>query len=64
MFKQRCPHCGVKLGRFLYADACPHCHEVLEYNNQARLTSARETKIRPRSWLVRAFFGIMRVVES
>jgi hypothetical protein len=26
----RCPPCEVKPGRFLYADARPHCHEELD----------------------------------
>ena len=64
MFKRKCPHCGVRLGDFLYADACPHCHEVLEHNNQARLTPARETTTKPGSWPVRTFFGLVRFVES
>ena len=64
MFKRKCPHCGVGLGDFLYADACPHCHEVLEYNNQARLTPAHEKVTKTRSWPVQAFFGLVRFVES
>jgi hypothetical protein len=64
MFKQKCPHCGVRLGDFLYADACPHCHELLEYNNQARLKPAREKVTKTGSWPVRAFFSLVRLVES
>ena len=64
MFKQKCPHCGVKLGNFLYADACPYCHEVLDHNNQANLVPARATVAKTGSWPVRAFFGLVRFVES
>ena len=64
MFKRKCPHCGVRLGDFFYADACPHCHEVLEHNNQARLTPVRAMVTKTRSWPVRAFFGLVRFVES
>ena len=64
MFKRKCPHCGVRLGDFFYADACPHCHEVLEHNNQARLTPVRAMVAKTRSWPVRAFFGLVRFVES
>ena len=64
MFKRKCPHCGVRLGDFFYADACPHCHEALEHNSQARLTPVREKVTKTRAWPVRAFFGLVRFVES
>ena len=64
MFKRRCSHCGVRLGGFLYADACPHCHEVLEHNSRARLTPSQERVIKTRLWPVRAFFSLVRLVES
>ena len=63
MFKRKCPHCGVRLGDFIYADACPHCHEVLEHN-QAKLTPVREKITKTRSWPVRTFFSLVRFVES
>jgi hypothetical protein len=62
MFSAKCPHCGVKLGDFLYADACPRCHEVLE-NNQVKRSAAKKIA-RPRSWPIRAFFAMVRFVES
>jgi len=64
MFKRKCPHCGVRLGDFLYADACPQCHEALEHNNMARLKPAHEKVTKTRSWAVRAFFSLVRLVES
>jgi len=63
MFKRKCPHCGVKLGNFLYADACPHCQQVLEHN-QAKLTPARAKVTKTRSWPVQIFFSLVRFVES
>jgi hypothetical protein len=63
MSKQQCPHCGVRLGDYFYADACPHCHEVLEHN-QTKLTPVREKIAKTRSWPVRTFFGLVRFVES
>jgi hypothetical protein len=63
MFIKKCPHCGVKLGDFLYADACPHCHEILKDNLPLR-TSAHVKVARPKSWSIRAFFSIVRFVES
>jgi hypothetical protein len=60
----KCPHCGVKLGNFLYAEACPRCHGVLEHNSQTRLTPVREEITEMRSWPVRAFFSLVRFVES
>jgi len=62
MFKKKCPQCGARLGDFLYADACPHCHEVLKHN-QAKPSPAKKTA-QPRSWPLRAFFSIVRFVES
>jgi rRNA maturation protein Nop10 len=63
MFTSKCPHCGVKLGNFLYADACPHCHEVLKENLPPR-ASPHVKVTRAPSWAVRAFFGLVRFVES
>ena len=60
----KCPHCGVRLRDFLYADACPHCHEVLKHNNQPRLTPVREKITKTRAWPVRTFFSLVRLVES
>ena len=63
MFEKRCPHCGVKLGNYLYADACPLCHEVLKANLPMHIPA--DVKVaRPESWPVRAFFSIVRFVES
>jgi hypothetical protein len=63
MFKGECPHCRGKLGDFLYADACPHCHEVLKDN--LPLADVLHVKAATaRSWPVRAFYGIVRFVES
>jgi hypothetical protein len=63
MFMKKCPHCGVKLGNFLYADACPHCHEVLEQNLPMKAAPVKVAKTK-KSWPVRAFFSIVRFVES
>jgi hypothetical protein len=62
MFEKRCPHCGVKLGNFLYADACPHCHEVLKQNLPMRAVQVKVATAQ--SWPVRAFFSVVRFVES
>ena len=59
----KCPHCGIKLGSFLYADACPSCHEELKHNTEP-LVSMELKGSRPKSWLVRSFFRVMRFVES
>ena len=63
MFANKCPHCGFKLGDSLYADAGPHCHEVLRANLPMH-TSAQATVATAKSWPVRAFFSIVRFVES
>jgi hypothetical protein len=62
MFTKECAHWGVKLGDFLYADACPHCHEVPNQNLPMR-ASVHVKVTTARSWPVRAFFSIVRFVE-
>ncbi len=64
MPKTNCPHCGVKLGNFLYADACPSCLHPLEHN--LRSLRAAPEKVAPRApgWAMRAFTRLMRFVES
>jgi hypothetical protein len=63
MFGTKCPRCGVKLGDYLYADACPHCHEVLR-RILADPTPVHAKAATPRSWPIRAFFRIRDFVES
>lgn len=64
MNRSRCPHCGIKLGNFQYADACPHCREELKYNTQPLVPARKKDLQRMQPWLVRSFFGIVRLVES
>ena len=64
MNRSQCPHCGVKLGNFLYADACPHCHEELKHNTKPLLPPPKKDPHREQSWVARTFFGIVRFVES
>lgn len=64
MIKLRCPHCGIKLGNFVYADACPSCHEELKHNTAPLLPAKKKDPQRRRSWPVRIFFKIVRFVES
>ena len=60
--KSKCPECGFKLGDFLYADACPSCHEILKQN---RVDLAPIKKVPgPRSWPVRAFLTVVHFIES
>jgi hypothetical protein len=63
MVGKKCPSCGVTLGDFIYADVCPHCHEVLKVNLPMR-TSASVKLTTAKSWPVRAFFSVVRFVES
>jgi hypothetical protein len=63
MFGKKCPHCGVKLGNFAYADACPHCHEVLK-DNLPMHASVHVKVAKAKSWPVRTFFSLVRFVES
>jgi hypothetical protein len=63
MFGTKCPSCGVKLGDYLYADACPECHEVLK-RNLGDPTQVYGKVSNAKSWPVRAFFRIRDFVES
>lgn len=64
MNRSRCPHCGVKLGNFLYADACPRCHEELKNNTKPLVQAEKEDSRKQKLWPVRIFFSILRLVES
>jgi hypothetical protein len=59
-----CPHCGIKLGKFLYAYKCPYCHEELKHNTQPMVSVIKKDSQEPKSWPLRLFFRIVRFVES
>jgi hypothetical protein len=61
-----CPHCGLKLGNFLYADACPHCHQELAHNNTRKLTATAQRGSLPLSTVfpLPLFRWFVRLVES
>lgn len=60
----RCPHCGTKLGNFLYADACPRCHEELKQNTLRLSAALGKDPGKRDAWPVRLFFRVMRFVEQ
>ena len=60
----KCPHCGAKLGNFLYADACPHCHVELKHNTAPRILTPKKDPHLAQPWFARIFFRIVRLVES
>jgi len=64
MNKSRCPYCNVKLGNFLYADACPHCHQELKHNTAPLRSVPKKDPDKQPAWFVRFFFKIVRFVES
>ncbi len=64
MSKPKCPHCGVKLGNFLYADACPHCHEELKHNTKPLIPAPKKDSQKPKPWAIRLFSRIMGFVDS
>jgi hypothetical protein len=64
MNRSKCPHCGVKLGNFLYADACPHCHEELKHNTRPLIPARKRDSQKAQPWVARIFFKIVRFVES
>jgi hypothetical protein len=60
----KCPHCKLKLGDFLWADACPHCHKELEHNTRVAVSAPPKDPLRTRAWPIRLFRRIVRLVES
>ena len=66
MRNSKCPHCGVKLGNYQYADACPHCQAGLEENTRPLVSApVRRCKTdEEASFPVRLFRQIRRVIES
>jgi hypothetical protein len=64
MNKSKCPHCGLKLGNFLYADACPRCHEELKHNTKLQVLVPKHDTQKAKSWPVLLFFRLVRLVES
>jgi hypothetical protein len=64
MNKFKCPHCGVKLGNFLYAYECPFCHEELKHNTRVMVSVIKPVSLKPKSWPVRLFFRVVRFMES
>jgi hypothetical protein len=64
MYKFKCPHCGIKLRNFLYADVCPYCHEELEHNTTPLITVLKPDLQKPKSWPVRLFSRLVRLLES
>ncbi len=60
----KCPHCGVKLGNYLYADACPRCHTELEHNTRVDISAPAKDPLRTRAWPIRLFRRAVLLVES
>lgn len=54
----------MKLGNYLYADACPHCKKGLEHNTKVFDAPRVKDPKRVRSWPIRCFFGIVKLIES
>ena len=64
MYKFKCPHCGIKLGNFLYADACPYCHEELKHNTRPLITVLKPDSQKTKLWPAYLFSHLLRFVES
>jgi hypothetical protein len=64
MTKTKCPCCGIKLGNFLYADACPQCGEELTNNTKPLIAAKKSKPHQATLWPVRLFLRTMRLVES
>lgn len=64
MNKSLCPNCGVRLGNFRYADACPYCHQELAHNTRPLIGVPPHDPNRKAAWPVRLMSTIRRIVES
>jgi sarcosine oxidase delta subunit len=64
MSKLKCPHCGMRLGNYLYADACPHCHNELEHNTRILTAAPAKQPQKANAWPLRFFLRVVRLVES
>lgn len=64
MSPNKCPHCGVKLGNFLWADACPHCQHELEHNTRPLVASPAKKLPGEASWLMRGLRRVVKIIES
>ncbi|ACB74513.1 hypothetical protein Oter_1228 [Opitutus terrae PB90-1] len=63
MSSRNCPHCGHRLGNYLYADACPSCHRELTHNTRPLVTPPKLDPNRVRSPMYRAFLGLRNAIE-
>lgn len=64
MHVSKCPHCGAKLGNYLYADACPHCHHELLHNTRPLVPAAAIHARQHTAWPFRLLRNFVRLVES
>jgi hypothetical protein len=64
MNKSKCPHCGVKLGNFAYAEVCPFCFDDIEYNSKPLLSAPVANPQREKAPLIQLFRTVVRFVES
>jgi len=64
MNKSKCPRCGVELGNFLYADACPNCCYELEHNIKPLISAPANKPQKEKAWPIRLFLRVVRFVES
>ncbi|MCC6232378.1 MAG: hypothetical protein IT580_07015 [Verrucomicrobiales bacterium] len=64
MIPNRCPLCGARLGQFMYADQCPHCHRELVHNRRPTEMPAAPIPPSEAAWPFRALRGLARLIES
>ena len=60
----KCPHCGVSLGNFRYADTCPHCHEELKQNTRPLAPGPKPDPQKVKPWWFRMFMKVLRYGEN
>lgn len=64
MNRTRCPHCGIKMGDFLYAHACPNCREELTHNKARVEVDRKDHTPQKQLWPVRLLNRVLRFIES
>lgn len=59
----KCPYCGVKLGNYRYADACPKCHKQLQHRIKQPVRISMRRSPKANSPLGRMFLSVRNWVE-
>lgn len=60
----KCPHCRNRLGDFLYANFCPHCHRELAHNTVPLAIHSLREPVRKQGWFIGLCLKVRNLIES